>query len=100
MAQKRSRAPKSELLITIYLPPADTSGVRIELTKESMTCTGEASPMANLMLSVMKTFAELEHALIREHQRAQTRATRQLWPLRVFSRQPVGKDAVKLMPSS
>ena len=44
-------------------------GVRIEFIKENLTFTGEASPMANLMLSVMGAFAEFERALIREHQR-------------------------------
>ena len=44
-------------------------GVRIEFTKEHLTFTGEDSPMANLMLSVMGAFAEFERALIRERQR-------------------------------
>jgi len=44
-------------------------GVRIEFIKESLTFTGEESPMANLMLSVMGAFAEFERALIRERQR-------------------------------
>lgn len=44
-------------------------GVRIEFAKESLTFTGEDSPMANLMLSVMGAFAEFERALIRERQR-------------------------------
>jgi DNA invertase Pin-like site-specific DNA recombinase len=44
-------------------------GIRIEFLKESMTFTGEDSPMANLMLSVMGAFAEFERALIRERQR-------------------------------
>lgn len=44
-------------------------GVRIEFVKESLTFTGEDSPMANLMLSVMGAFAEFERALIRERQR-------------------------------
>ncbi|MGH7207688.1 MAG: recombinase family protein [Nitrospiraceae bacterium] len=43
-------------------------GVRIEFVKESLTFTGEDSPMANLMLSVMGAFAEFERALIRERQ--------------------------------
>lgn len=43
--------------------------VRIEFIKESLTFTGEDSPMANLMLSVMGAFAEFERALIRERQR-------------------------------
>ena len=44
-------------------------GVRIEFVKESLNFTGEDSPMANLMLSVMGAFAEFERALIRERQR-------------------------------
>ena len=43
--------------------------VRIEFVKENLTFTGEDSPMANLMLSVMGAFAEFERALIRERQR-------------------------------
>lgn len=44
-------------------------GVRMEFVKESLTFTGEDSPMANLMLSVMGAFAEFERALIKERQR-------------------------------
>lgn len=44
-------------------------GVRIEFLKENLTFTGEDSPMANLMLSVMGAFAEFERALILERQR-------------------------------
>lgn len=44
-------------------------GVRIEFVKENLTFTGENSPMANLMLSVMGAFAEFERALIHERQR-------------------------------
>ncbi|MBX9763289.1 MAG: recombinase family protein [Pseudomonadaceae bacterium] len=44
-------------------------GVRIEFVKEALTFTGEDSPMANLLLSVMGAFAEFERALIRERQR-------------------------------
>ncbi|SDR59995.1 recombinase family protein [Paraburkholderia tuberum] len=44
-------------------------GVRIEFSKDCLTFTGEDSPMANLMLSVMGAFAEFERALIRERQR-------------------------------
>ena len=38
-------------------------GVRIEFVKENLTFTGEDSPMANLMLSVMGAFAEFEAGL-------------------------------------
>ena len=44
-------------------------GVRIEFIKENLIFTGEDSPMANLMLSVMGAFAEFERALIIERQR-------------------------------
>jgi DNA invertase Pin-like site-specific DNA recombinase len=44
-------------------------GVRIEFVKEHLSFTGEDSPMANLMLSVMGAFAEFERALIQERQR-------------------------------
>ena len=44
-------------------------GVQIEFVKECLTFTGEDSPMANLMLSVMGAFAEFERALLRERQR-------------------------------
>jgi len=44
-------------------------GVRVEFVKEQLTFTGEDSPVANLLLSVMGAFAEFERALIRERQR-------------------------------
>ena len=44
-------------------------GIRIEFVKEGMTFTGDDSPMATLMLSVMGAFAEFERSLIRERQR-------------------------------
>ena len=37
--------------------------------KESLTFTGEDSPLANLLLSVMGAFAQFERQLIRERQR-------------------------------
>ncbi|MDO7122038.1 helix-turn-helix domain-containing protein, partial [Acinetobacter baumannii] len=43
--------------------------VPMEFVKEGLKFTGEDSPMANLMLSVMGAFAEFERALIRERQR-------------------------------
>lgn len=43
--------------------------VCIEFVKEHLIFTGEDSPMANLMLSVIGAFAEFERALIRERQR-------------------------------
>jgi DNA invertase Pin-like site-specific DNA recombinase len=43
-------------------------GVAVEFVKENLTFTGEDSPMATLLLSVMGAFAEFERALIRERQ--------------------------------
>ena len=42
--------------------------VKIQFVKENLVFTGEDSPMANLLLSVMGAFAEFERALIRERQ--------------------------------
>lgn len=44
-------------------------GVRVEFVKEQLVFTGEDSPMATLLLSVMGAFAEFERALIKERQR-------------------------------
>jgi len=44
-------------------------GVRVQFLKESLTFTAEASPMSQLLLNVMGSFAEFERALIRERQR-------------------------------
>lgn len=44
-------------------------GICLEFVKENLTFTHDASPMAQLMLSVMGAFAEFERALIRERQR-------------------------------
>jgi len=43
-------------------------GVRVEFVKENLTFTGDDSPMATLLLSIMGSFAEFERALIRERQ--------------------------------
>jgi DNA invertase Pin-like site-specific DNA recombinase len=42
--------------------------IHIEFVKENLTFTGEDSPMANLLLSVMGAFAEFERTLIKERQ--------------------------------
>jgi DNA invertase Pin-like site-specific DNA recombinase len=44
-------------------------GVKVEFVKEDLSFTGDDSPMATLLLSVMGAFAEFERALIRERQR-------------------------------
>lgn len=43
-------------------------GVRIRFVKENLVFSGNDSPMANLLLSVMGAFAEFERNLIRERQ--------------------------------
>ena len=43
--------------------------IRGEFVKEHLTFTGDDSPLAALLLSVMGAFAEFERALIRERQR-------------------------------
>jgi DNA invertase Pin-like site-specific DNA recombinase len=54
-----------------------SKGVRVEFDKEHLTFTGEDSPMATLMLSVMGAFAEFERALILERQREGIAAAKQ-----------------------
>ena len=44
-------------------------GVSVEFVKEHLAFTGEDSPVATLMLSVMGAVAEFERSLIRERQR-------------------------------
>lgn len=44
-------------------------GVRVEFVKESLTFTGEESPMSNLLLSLLGAVAEFERSLILERQR-------------------------------
>jgi DNA invertase Pin-like site-specific DNA recombinase len=46
-----------------------SKGVRVQFIKESLTFTAEASPLSQLLLNVMGSFAEFERALIRERQR-------------------------------
>jgi DNA invertase Pin-like site-specific DNA recombinase len=46
-----------------------TRRVCVEFVKEHLIFSGDDSPMANLMLSVMGAFAEFERSLIRERQR-------------------------------
>lgn len=44
-------------------------GIRIEFVKECLTFSGDDTPMATLLLSVMGAFAEFERALILERQK-------------------------------
>ena len=43
--------------------------VKMQFIKESLTFTGEDSPIAQLLLSVMGAFAEFERSLIKERQK-------------------------------
>jgi DNA invertase Pin-like site-specific DNA recombinase len=44
-------------------------GIRVEFVKEGLSFTGEDSPLATLLLSMMGAFAEFERAILRERQR-------------------------------
>jgi DNA invertase Pin-like site-specific DNA recombinase len=44
-------------------------GVKVEFRKESLTFSGDDTPMAKLLLGVMGSVAEFERAIIRERQR-------------------------------
>jgi DNA invertase Pin-like site-specific DNA recombinase len=44
-------------------------GVKVQFVRESLTFTGEDSPMSNLLLSVLGAVAQFERDLIRERQR-------------------------------
>ncbi|WDL96927.1 recombinase family protein [Alicyclobacillus sp. ALC3] len=46
-----------------------SKGVVVEFVKEHLTFTGDDSPMANLMLSIMGAVAQFERELIKERQR-------------------------------
>ena len=52
------------------VPCLTTRGVRSQCLKAHVPFSGEDSPMAPLMLSVMGAVADFERALIRERQRA------------------------------
>ena len=54
---------------SVWLQNLTKRRVRIEFVKNGLTFTGEDSPIANLMLSVMGSFVEFERALIKERQR-------------------------------
>jgi len=45
------------------------SGVKVQFVKENLIFTGEDSPMANLLLSMLGAVAQFERELIRERQR-------------------------------
>jgi DNA invertase Pin-like site-specific DNA recombinase len=73
---KDTKRPQLQALVafaragdTVVVHSMDRLARNIEFVKEHLQFTGEDSPMANLMLSVMGAFAEFERALIRERQR-------------------------------
>jgi DNA invertase Pin-like site-specific DNA recombinase len=43
-------------------------GIKVQFIKENLIFSGDDSPLANLLLSVMGAFAEFERSLIRERQ--------------------------------
>lgn len=47
---------------------AISKGIEIELVKKNLTFDSQASPMSNLLISVMGAFAEFERVLIKERQ--------------------------------
>ena len=46
-----------------------TKGVKVQFVKENLTFTGEDSPMANLLLSMLGAVSQFERELIKERQR-------------------------------
>ncbi|SRR5258708_15490787 len=44
-------------------------GVQVQFIKENLIFSGDDSPMSNLLLNIMASFAEFERELIRERQR-------------------------------
>lgn len=56
----------SDLLHTVQT--LNDRGVVVEFVKESLTFTGDDSPMSKLMLTIMGGVAEFERAMIRERQ--------------------------------
>ena len=56
-------------------------GVTVRYVKEGLTFTGDNSPMATLLLSVMGAFAQFERALIRERQAEGIAARQGPWRL-------------------
>lgn len=71
-------------------------GIRIQFVKENLVFTGEDSPMATLMLSVMGAFAEFERALIRERQREGIALAKQRGAYRGRKRSLSGRDIAEI----
>lgn len=47
----------------------NSRSIAVQFIKESLTFSGDDSPMSNLLLSIMGAFAEFERSLIRERQK-------------------------------
>ena len=73
-----------------------SQGIRVQFIKENLIFTGEDSPMATLMLSVMGAFAEFERALIRERQREGIALAKQRGAYRGRKRSLSGKDIAEV----
>ena len=73
-----------------------SQGIRVQFIKENLIFTGEDSPMAALMLSVMGAFAEFERALIRERQREGIALAKQRGAYRGRKRSLSGKDIAEV----
>jgi DNA invertase Pin-like site-specific DNA recombinase len=71
-------------------------GIRIEFVRECLSFTGEDSPMANLLLSVMGAFAEFERALIGERQREGIASAKQRCAYRGRKKALVDNQVVEL----
>jgi DNA invertase Pin-like site-specific DNA recombinase len=71
-------------------------GVQIEFIKERLIFTGEDSPMATLMLSVMGAFAEFERSLLRERQREGIALAKQRGAYRGRKRSPSAERIAEL----
>lgn len=70
--------------------------VRIDFIKEQLSFTGEDSPMATLLLSVMGAFAEFERALLKERQREGIALAKQRGGYRGRKRSFAGADITVL----
>src|SRR4051812_27232232 len=73
-------------------------GVRIAFVKEQLTFTGEDSPMASLLLSVMGAFAEFERALIHERQREGIALAKQRGAYHCFGSFFISIDPIYVLP--
>jgi DNA invertase Pin-like site-specific DNA recombinase len=69
MVHSMDRLARNLVYLRSVVQTLTAKGARVEFVKEGLVFTGEKSPMANLMLSVMGAFAEFERTLMKERQR-------------------------------